>query len=137
MTAVSLGTQIERAPIRREESISDVPRWWRAILSIPLIGKLAGANTIIVAAAAIMGVILHSESGDGRLLLVLVGSLMLALLVNLALVYVALRPLQELEATVKVYDPVAFAGRLSAGHEWRRSAQPLRHRSGASIAPRA
>ena len=99
MTAIPLGTQIERAPSRREERIQDVPRWWRAILSIPLIGKLAGANTIIVAAAAIMGVVLHAESGDGRLLLVLVGSLVLALLVNLALVYVALRPLQELEET--------------------------------------
>ena len=95
MTAIPLGTQIERAPTRREERISDSPRWWRAILSIPLIGKLAGANTIIVAAAAAMGVALHVQSGDARLLFVLVGSLLLALLVNLALVHVALRPLKD------------------------------------------
>ena len=101
MTAISLGTQIERAPIRREERIPDSPRWWRAILSIPLIGKLAGANTVIVAAAAAMGLLLHVRSGDGRLLFILVGSLLIALLVNLALVYAALRPLKALEATAE------------------------------------
>ncbi len=101
MTAIPLGTQIQRAPIRREERISDSPRWWRAILSIPLIGKLAGANMLIVAAAIVMGLALHVQESEPGLLALLIGALILALVVNLALVHIALRPLQQLEATAE------------------------------------
>ena len=100
VTPASLGTKLERAPSRREESISTTPRWWRALLSTPLIAKLGGANMLIVAAAVGMSLAMPVRSGEPGMML-LIGSLVLALVVNLALVHIALRPLQELEETAE------------------------------------
>lgn len=67
----------------------------RRILAVPLVAKLVGANVIIVASA----VLLQSFAFSGRtaeLVTVVIG-LSAALLVNLVLVRVALKPIDELE----------------------------------------
>jgi signal transduction histidine kinase len=76
------------------------------ILSVPLLAKLAGANLLIVA-AALMGVALERHLHiPGSIVSILGLALATSLIVNLALVYVALRPLNDLEQT---------AARVSAG----------------------
>ena len=78
-----------------------MPRWIASLLRVPLIGKIAGANAIIVAAAilvAVFGRMLSDGSGLWLLLLIALG---LGMAVNAILVYVALRPLQELEQTAR------------------------------------
>ena len=78
-----------------------MPQWIATILRVPLIGKIAGANAIIVVAAVLVAV-LGQMAGDGsRLWLLLLIALGLGMAVNAILVYVALRPLQELEATAR------------------------------------
>lgn len=68
----------------------------RGVLAVPLVGKLIGANIVIVAAAMLMHAFAFSDAGA-------VGSttfaiaLSAALLVNLFLVQLALRPVDELK----------------------------------------
>lgn len=68
----------------------------RRVLAVPLVGKLIGANIVIVAAAMLMHALAFSDAGA-------VGSttfaiaLSAALLVNLFLVQLALRPVDELK----------------------------------------
>ena len=75
-------------------------------LRVPLLGKLAGANLVIVA-SALLGVVAERRSlVPGTAVSILGMALGLSLIVNLVLVYVALRPLSDLEAA---------ASRVSAG----------------------
>ena len=75
-------------------------------LRVPLLGKLAGANLVIVAAALLAVVAERRSVLPGTAVSILGLALGLSLVVNLVLVYVALRPLTDLEAT---------AARVSAG----------------------
>ena len=76
------------------------------ILRVPLLAKLAGANLIIVA-SAVIGVALERRLNlPGSVVSILGLALAASLIVNLALVYVALRPLNDLELA---------AAHLSAG----------------------
>ena len=77
------------------------PRWVAALLRVPLIGKIAGANALIVLAAVLVAVFGHMIGQDSRLWLLLLASLGLGLLVNAILVFIALRPLKELEHTAR------------------------------------
>jgi len=77
-----------------------LPRWVVALLRVPLVGKIAGANALIVAAAVAVTVI-GDMIGHPELWLVLLIALGLGLVVNAVLVYVALRPLNDLEATAR------------------------------------
>ncbi|MDB4914595.1 MAG: histidine kinase dimerization and phosphoacceptor region [Gemmatimonadetes bacterium] len=78
----------------------------RRILSVPLLAKLVGANLLIVA-AALAGVALEPRLNiPGNIVSILGVALAASLSVNLVLVYVALRPLSDLEQT---------AARVSAG----------------------
>jgi len=77
-----------------------LPRWLVALLRVPLIGKIAGANALIVAAAVTVTMI-GDMIGHPELWLVLVVALGLGLTVNAILVLVALRPLKELEVTAR------------------------------------
>jgi len=80
------------------------PRWVSAILGVPLAAKLAGANAVVVLAALAAAYGLHAGSDHGRMLAVMAAALGVSLLVNLALVHLALRPLQTLEdAAARVY----------------------------------
>lgn len=83
-----------------------LPRAARRALSIPLLVKLAGANLLIVI-AALVGVAAEREfNASGNVDSILGIALGASLVVNLVLVYVALRPLKDLEAA---------AARVSAG----------------------
>jgi signal transduction histidine kinase len=76
------------------------PRWLAALLRIPLAGKIAGANIVVVAAAGTAALAVHATGTDDRRMLLILGlALAGSLAVNLALVVAALRPLRELEAT--------------------------------------
>ena len=98
--AATLAPGIRRAPTQREETQPRLPRWLRALLAVPLIGKLVGANVIIAAAAVAVALGRHAGMGGERpLVALLVCALVGALLVNLLLVWVALRPIEQLEST--------------------------------------
>ncbi|MDB4899396.1 MAG: histidine kinase dimerization and phosphoacceptor region, partial [Gemmatimonadetes bacterium] len=76
------------------------------VLSVPLLGKLAGANLLIVVAALIGVAAERRLHVPGSVVSILGVTLALSLSVNLVLVYVALRPLSDLEQA---------AARVSAG----------------------
>lgn len=75
------------------------------VLRVPLVGKLIGANIVIVAAGALAHSLAASGSRDLDMAIVMT-ALGVASLVNLLLVRVALRPIEELED---------LAERVSAG----------------------
>jgi len=75
-------------------------------LRVPLLGKLAGANLLIVVAALVVVVAERQGKLPGDAVSILGIALGVSLVVNLGLVHVALRPLSELELT---------AARVSAG----------------------
>lgn len=77
------------------------PRWVAVLLRVPLIGKIAGANALIVTAAVLVAVFAGMVGQDSRLWLLLLASLGLGLFVNAILVVIALRPLKELEYTAR------------------------------------
>ena len=94
---------LDRAPARPRATLERLV--WRA-LGVPLLGKLAGANLVIVL-AALAGVAAERQfNASGNVVPILGVALGLSLVVNLALVYVALRPLTDLEEA---------AARVSAG----------------------
>ena len=73
-----------------------------SLLRVPLIGKIAGANAIIVAAAILVAAFGHMlNNATEGLWLVLFSALGLGLAVNAILVFVALRPLQDLEGIAR------------------------------------
>ena len=78
----------------------------RRALSVPLLGKLAGANLLIVLAALVGVAAERRFNASGNVVPILGVALGTSLVVNLVLVYVALRPLNDLEVT---------ATRVSAG----------------------
>jgi signal transduction histidine kinase len=75
-------------------------------LRVPLLGKLAGANLLIVLAALVGVAAERRFNASGNVVSILGVALGASLVVNLLLVYVALRPLNDLETA---------AGRVSAG----------------------
>lgn len=77
-----------------------LPRWIVALLRVPLIGKIAGANALIVAAAVAVTMI-GDMVGHPELWMVLLVALGVGLAVNAMLVSVALRPLKDLEQTAR------------------------------------
>ena len=83
-----------------------LPGFAERALRIPLLGKLAGANLVIVVSALLAVVAERRSLLPGSPVSILGLALGLSLVVNLVLVYVALRPLTDLEET---------AARVSAG----------------------
>lgn len=80
---------------------SSVPRWLEATLRTPLVGKLFGANVLLVIVAAVAAIVArHQELTTTPVITVVVIAFVLALLVNTALVLLAVRPLRVLERTV-------------------------------------
>jgi signal transduction histidine kinase len=79
-----------------------VPRWVARILRVPLAGKIAGANGIIVIAAIIAAFALSRPvPQSGQLTLILGAALAGSLIANVVLVVLALRPLEDLELTAE------------------------------------
>ena len=102
MPSASTLTNLDPSP----PATGALPRAARRALSIPLLVKLAGANFLIVL-AALVGVAAEREfNASGNVDSILGMALGASLVVNLVLVYVALRPLKDLEAA---------AARVSAG----------------------
>jgi signal transduction histidine kinase len=83
-----------------------IPRLLERALRIPLLGKLAGANLVIVASALLVVVAERQSLLPDTAVSILGVALGVSLVVNLVLVYVALRPLSDLEQA---------ATRVSAG----------------------
>jgi signal transduction histidine kinase len=69
------------------------------VLRVPLLAKLAGANLIIVLAALVGVAVERRLDGPTNVVPILGLALVASLVVNLVLVYVALRPLSDLERT--------------------------------------
>ena len=103
LTAVTVTATRPAPPSRERPALRTLAE--RA-LRVPLLGKLAGANLVIVAAALLAVVAERRSLLPGTAVSILGLALGLSLVVNLVLVYVALRPLSDLEAT---------AARVSAG----------------------
>ncbi len=70
----------------------------RAVLAVPLFWKILLANAVVVAGAVILGGVLHATAGVVAALAV--AGMSLSLLVNAALLRLALEPLDLLEQTV-------------------------------------
>lgn len=88
----------ESSPIARPPG--GLPRWLRGVLGVPLLWKVGGANLLIVVAALVLALRVGNLHAPGReVALVMLVAVVLALAVNLVLVYVALRPLKRLEET--------------------------------------
>ncbi|MDO8501825.1 MAG: sensor histidine kinase [Gemmatimonadaceae bacterium] len=81
---------------RRRARGSLIARIVRAILGVPLVGKLIGANVIIVAAAIIVQTIAFDGRDNAEMVAVLT-ALAAASVVNLILVRVALSPVADLQ----------------------------------------
>jgi signal transduction histidine kinase len=100
--AVAVGPRVERAHERERVASRPLPGWVRALLSVPLLAKIAGANALIVVIAAISALSMHRiDHSDQVLVGMLVLSLVVSLAVSLVLVHVALRPIRELETTAE------------------------------------
>ena len=92
------------SPSPRTQSPNDsasLPRWFASLLRVPLIAKIAGANAIIVVAAILVALFGRMIGNGSSLWLLLLIALGLGMTVNAVLVYVALRPLKELERTAR------------------------------------
>jgi len=127
MTTATLPMQPEAGlPSARAARGRALPRWLAPILTVPLPGKLAGANAVIVLAALGAAYGAHAGGpGSGRMLLVIGLALAASLVVNLVLVHLALRPLHDLESA---------AARVSVGDLSARVAEsPLADREVARV----
>lgn len=89
-----------------------VPAWARAVLRVPLALKLVGANVLVLGATAI--VVLSSNVDEpGGVLLVVLGAVAVGLAASTALVYLALHPVRDLEATAARVWRGDFAARVA------------------------
>jgi signal transduction histidine kinase len=79
-----------------------LPHWLRAVLGVPLVVKIIGANALIVIGATAATLAIPDLHGPGRAVVeVMTAALVASLVVNLILVHVALRPIRRLEETAK------------------------------------
>src|SRR5580765_916697 len=94
-----------RINVKTPGNIGWMHRMVRRILGVPLVGKLIGANIIIVAASIAVQTVFLRGTSYGELAVVLV-ALAGASVVNIFLVRLALDPVRQLQA---------LANRVSAG----------------------
>lgn len=111
------------------------------LLRIPLAGKLAGANAVIVVAAVSATLGIHGDALDAQQVVVLAGALAGILFVNLMLVRLALRPLRDLEVTATRVWEGEFDARVRpssiADRDLQRIGRTLNHVLDGLIAERA
>ena len=81
-------------------------------LAVPLLGKLAGANLLVVLAALVSVEVERRFNTPGHAVPILGIALGASLVVNLVLVYVALRPLSDLESTAALVSSGDLAARV-------------------------
>ena len=82
-------------------------------LSVPLLGKLAGANLLVVVAALVGVAAERRFNAPGDVVPILGMALGASLIVNLALVYVALRPLNDLETAAALVSAGDMGARVA------------------------
>lgn len=99
---------VRRPALRRAASTAARPRptsapaWVLALLRVSLVGKLAGANALIVLAVVAAIIIDGTAVGlNGRLAWLFAVALSGSLVVNVVLVVIALRPLHDLQQTAQ------------------------------------
>ena len=98
---------------RRGRVRRDLPAWIAFVLRFPLVGKIAGANTVIVIAALLVSWIGGTGSvQESRFSALLAIALGLSLVVNILLVLVALHPLEQLEGTASRIHGGDYAARV-------------------------
>jgi signal transduction histidine kinase len=83
---------------------------WRAILRVPLLAKLLGANLLFVVGAVAVRTLLPWESVEVALAV----ALLLSFAATTLLVWLALRPITELEATAERVSDGDFSARVPA-----------------------
>ena len=101
-TDAAVAARDPSAPVRMQRARAarparpPLPGWARALLRVPLTIKLIGANLVVAAAAVTLAAVSPAPE-PGANYVVLGAALLLALVVNTALVSLALRPVWELE----------------------------------------
>jgi len=88
-----------RLPIGLTTFLQTMPPVMQRVLKVSLGAKLAGANLLIVVAAWAAYAAFHGAESDWRMMAVMTIALLVALVVNLVLVSIALRPIRDLEET--------------------------------------
>jgi signal transduction histidine kinase len=77
-----------------------LPRWLEALLRVPLAGKIAGANGLVIIGTLLVAVSRsHATAGEQGLILIFGVGSAVCLVVNIALVIVTLRPLRDFHET--------------------------------------
>lgn len=98
----ALAPHLAHAPPHPSANTGRAPRWVRAVLGVPLAGKIAGAAVLVV--LVMLGLILTLQVTGTRerdTMVLLVAGLLVTLIVNLVLVSVALKPVAHLEALAR------------------------------------
>ena len=89
------------SPGAERDALSGLPQWVERLLHVSLPTKLAGANAFLLIAAALSAVAMRRDGINGAPVIVAVGvSFVVAILVNVLLVSLAVRPIRVLETTV-------------------------------------
>lgn len=102
----ALLTTLERGPhgsshFPETAGANGLPRWIVSLLRTPLTLKLAGANAFLLVATATLAIIVRNrELTTAPVVIVVSSAFLLALLVNMVLVNLAVRPMTMLENTV-------------------------------------
>lgn len=91
-----MGVQVERETIATPPMGIGLKRLLRPLLGVSLLGKLLGANALIVLIASVV-IRLTAPPQSPEQLIVLSSAFVIAVAVNLLLVWLALRPVHELE----------------------------------------
>jgi signal transduction histidine kinase len=113
-------TPIQLTPGRLREGIREnggqrLPRWLRALLGVSLEIKLLGANLIILGLAVlVLFAPAHLLPGPLTDFYVVVAALIVGAVVNIALVRLALRPINALERVAKLVSEGRLAERVPA-----------------------
>ncbi len=87
-------------PLESDGATSAATRLWRAFLRAPLLAKLVGAHLAIAAATfAVASFAMTRGAGESAVLAIIGGALLVSVVSNVAIVWLALRPLAGLEST--------------------------------------
>ncbi|MCC6928769.1 MAG: sensor histidine kinase [Gemmatimonadaceae bacterium] len=79
-----------------------IPSWVGSLLQVPLAAKLVGANAImLIVALSAVAIIRRGGAGDVPIMVLFGGTLIGSAIVNLILIFFALRPLADLESTAQ------------------------------------
>ena len=120
-----MGVQVERETVATPPMGIGLKRLLRPLLGVSLLGKLLGANALIVLIAAVV-IRFTSPPQSPEQLIVLSSAFAVAVAVNLLLVWLALRPVHELEdVATKLWQIVVGPGDRADAPADSHSSSPL------------